>query len=329
MKRVLLTGATGVLGTEIIHQILKNYPDCKIYVVIRDQDPALPFFFAKLHKRVSGIFSADVRDLDEMKRVVVEARPNIIFHLAAMTQVVDTTYIPHIAYETNVMGTVNLIEASKIIGNPAMVVASSDKAYGKVMWPASEESCINPSHPYDTSKACGDLIAHTYALHEDRKIVITRCGNIYGPGDVNWQRLIPHIIYSALRGENIVLRSNGNQVREYNYVNDIARAYMGLAEALLDNNPKVEKGHVFNISDGNSRHSALEIIEIAENCLPCVIPKVERLGMADDEGEKIALNSLKISQCIGWHPRIGLPDGLKMTFAWMQSYLDWRYHEID
>ena len=334
-RRVLVTGIDGFLGTALAKRLDGI---CPVFGLIKDYDLGGPFAYEREMGKLRSIktYTGDIRNYDDFVKMFVEARPNVIFHLAAVTQVVDSTAMPRINHEINVMGTVNVFEALKDYsrGDEVIVTASSDKAYGHLSdeeWPANEDSRMNPIHPYDASKACADIIARSYSEYYGLKGSVTRCGNIYGPSDTNWQRLIPGVIRWLYKGEKIVLRSNGYQVREYNYIDDILNAYMLIAESLDPyrgaDEVRTRSGESYVISDSDGGFGARDILghilttEAVANWP--LESGVEFKNKAKEETPLISLDSTKIRKKLGWKPKTKLPNGLNKTARWLERYLTW------
>jgi len=266
----------------------------------------------------------DIRDYETCERAIAETMPEYIFHLAAVTQVVDARRMPLQTFQANIIGTANLLEAARRIAPKQIkiVSASSDKAYGEpVEMPLNEASPLNPVHPYDVSKASADFIATCYAHYYEESVCVTRCGNIYGPYDINWQRIIPGAIRAALSGEQFDIRSDGKQVREYNYIDDIIDAYLLAGHALRY---RKYNGISWTISDENARFSVLELIDIIKGCLN--IPLEYRvLDQAKDETKELILDSSMIRLDLRWEPAVDIYEGIGRTADWMRSYLQSRY----
>lgn len=309
---VLVTGGSGFLGRNLIARLLK------IGARITNLDLIIP---KKSWSGEEKFYLSDVRNYEAVERVVVESKPNCVFHLAALTQVVDAKEIPLQSYATNIMGTVNVLEAMRRTNrmNVPIIVASSDKAYGEAArdLPANETTPLDPFHPYDVSKASADFIARSYATEYGLSVAITRCGNIYGPGDTNWQRLIPGALRAAFLGTSFHIRSNGKLVREYNFVDDILEAYFLIAEALASG--WAVSGRPWTISDPMVRMSVDEVIQACEIAAGYPIARVYLHG-AKDEGRDIRLDAININ-LIGWSPRMSLPDGLAITAKWLAAEL--------
>jgi CDP-glucose 4,6-dehydratase len=265
------------------------------------------------------VVRGDIRDRDLLERILGEYEIDTVIHLAAQTIVTIANRNPISTFETNIAGTWNLLEACR--RSPRVrqvVVASSDKAYGdQETLPYDESTPLQGQHPYDVSKSTADLIAHTYAVSFDLPVVVTRCGNFYGGGDLNWNRIVPGTIRSILRGQRPVIRSDGKSVRDYFYVEDGAAAYMLLAERLAVS-PQL-RGDAFNFSYGN-RVSVLELV----NRILALMQSDFQPDILNEAGNEILiqyLNSTKARQILGWDPLFTLDDGLNRTIAWYKEYL--------
>lgn len=309
-ESVLITGISGFLGSrmaEILHDMGARVYGLD-YRAIPDHNVELAIW-------------GDIRDYKAVERALVEFKPDVVFHLAAITQVVDATMMPLQAYETNIMGTANILEAVSRQAGPKIpvVVASSDKAYGRIeTLPADESTPLNPIHPYDVSKASADFIARSYAEIYEQKIAVVRCGNIYGPNDSNWQRIVPGTIRSMLLGEKIIIRSDGTYRREYNFIDDIVEAYLLIAQNLKEG---FDSGVVWPVSDPFAVLNVLEVVK-AIGLVMEIEPNLSILGGAQEEEKELTLNSWFITSRLGWHPRTNFPDGIKKTVKWVKWRID-------
>jgi CDP-glucose 4,6-dehydratase len=331
-KRVLITGITGFLGYRMAKILVDR---CEVFGFIKDMDMGSPFYWdSHLTPRVAKTYTGDVRNFFDMERAFIEVKPDVIFNLAAITQVVDSTKLPRQNHEINIMGTVNTFEVVRLHGrgHEIIVTASSDKAFGEIeKMPANEDTPLNPYHPYDASKAAADLIARSYAMYWGMQAAITRCGNIYGIGDLNWQRLIPGTIKAILENNDIVLRSDGKQIREFNYVDDIITAYFLIAQS-LDPYAALEEqrsfaGEIYVISDENCVFSVMEVVKTIQKIASLGVvgkSEVKVLGKAKDETEEIILDSSKIHNKLGWKPIVKFEEGLARTVDWIDEYLHTR-----
>jgi CDP-glucose 4,6-dehydratase len=265
------------------------------------------------------IVRGDVRSQHLMERVLGEYEIDVVFHLAAQTVVGVANRNPVSTFDSNIRGTWSVLEAcrrSPAVG--AVILASSDKAYGdQTLLPYTENCALEGRHPYDVSKSCADLIAQAYAKTYGVPVGITRCGNFYGGGDLNWNRLVPGTIRSALRGQRPVIRSDGSPIRDYFYVEDGAAAYILLAEAVR-HRPELH-GEAFNFSN----EIQLTVLELTSRILNAMGSTLEPDVRADSRHE-IAhqwLSAAKARDLLGWRPQFELDSGLARTIPWYAEYL--------
>lgn len=315
-KRVFITGAAGLLGSWLTAELLNQGAD--IVGLIRDRVPQSPLVLTSNISRIN-IVHGDICDYALMERVIAEYEVDTIFHLAAQTQVGIANRAPVSTFETNIKGTWVVLEAAR--HNPTVervLVASSDKAYGdQTELPYHEDSPMQGLHPYDVSKSCADLIARTYANTYDLPVTVTRFANLYGGGDLNWNRLIPGTMRSVLRGERPIVRSDGTFKRDYIYVRDAVRGYMMLAE---QSDQSAVSGEAFNFGL-DCPISVLEVINsiIALSDYPDLEPII--LDEVEHEIQDQYLSSEKVGQVVGWEPQYTLETGLKETMDWYQTFL--------
>jgi CDP-glucose 4,6-dehydratase len=259
-------------------------------------------------------------DLAALGEPLAAHRPEAIFHLAAQTQVGDANRDPLPTWETNVRGTYLLLEAIREGASDArVVVASSDKAYGSHDdLPYREGFALQPAYPYDVSKAATDLIARSYATTFDMPVAVTRLANVYGPGDVNWARLIPDTARALVRGERPVIRSDGTPERDYIYVEDAADAYLAVAASLSD---PANWGRAWNAGSGKP-HSVLEVVgRLIEISGREVEPDIQGTGVPHGEIDRQYLDSTAIREELGWTPRWDLDSGLRAAWEWYERTL--------
>src|SRR5665213_1599637 len=245
-RPTLVTGATGLLGSWLTRRLVEARAD--VVCVVRDWVPQSELVRSKTLESVK-VVRGDVRDREILERTLGEYEVDTVFHLAAQTIVGIANRNPVSTFESNIQGTWNVLEAARRSPSvKSIVVASSDKAYGdQDNLPYSEDTPLEGRHPYDVSKSCTDLIAQMYGKTYGLPVAITRCGNFYGGGDLNWNRIVPGTIRSVLRGERPVIRSDGQSVRDYFYVEDGAAAYMLLAERVAGD--AALRGQAFNFSN--------------------------------------------------------------------------------
>ena len=321
-KRVLLTGAAGFIGNALVNQLLAFGAD--VSAVIRTQDYSLPYY-ARPTWQMRSIrgFTGDVRDYQTVQRAMVQAEPQVIFHLAAVTQVVEAKRMPLETYQTNVMGTVNVCEAARDVAPDAsLVIASSDKAYGRQDAAATADTPFNPHHPYDASKAAADLAALSYARHYRVPLALTRMANVYGPGDTNWRRIIPGTIRSVMRQEDVIVRSDGQQVRDYLFITDAVAGYLTLAQFLhTDGNWKrrsLAEGKAFNFAGQSAK--VIDIVRLIAATMRYTREPVV-LGQALDETPVLRLDDMDTRDVLGWEPKTSLAAGIDATINWLGQCL--------
>jgi CDP-glucose 4,6-dehydratase len=265
---------------------------------------------------------ADLRDHDAVLDLLRSSRIDTVFHLAAQAIVGDANTSPIPTFETNIEGTWVLLEACREAGVERMVVASSDKAYGQHgQLPYTEDAALQPTFPYDVSKAATDLIARSYWHTYGLPVAVTRLANIYGGGDRNFSRLVPESVTAVLDARRPVIRSDGSPERDFLYVEDAARVYLALAAALPDGRVA---GEAFNAGWGRP-HPVREVVDLICELGPNdVEPDYRGTGNPSGEIDRQYLDSTKIRERIGWEPRIDLRDGISRTLEWYGAHPDVR-----
>lgn len=315
-RQVFVTGATGLIGGWLVRRLLDAGAD--LVCLVRDWVPQSEFVRTQLIDKVK-VVRGDVSDRSQLERTLGEYEIDTVIHLAAQTIVGIANRNPISTFETNIAGTWALLEACR--RSPTVkqiVVASSDKAYGDHdVLPYSEDAPLEGRHPYDVSKSCADLIAQSYAATYDLPVAITRCGNFYGGGDLNWNRIVPGTIRSVLRGQRPIIRSDGQYVRDYFYAEDGAAANMVLAEALAAN-PDL-RGQAFNFSN----EIQVTVLELVERVLALMNSKLEPeiRSEATNEIRHQYLSAAKARERLGWQPIFTLEEGLRRTIDWYKAFL--------
>lgn len=315
-RPVLVTGATGLLGGWLVRSLVAEGAD--VVALVRDWVPRNNLLSSDLVARVTMV-RGDVRDQDLLERVMGEYEIDTVFHLAAQTIVGVANRNPVSTLDTNIRGTWALLEAAR--RSPlvrSIVTASSDKAYGDHdKLPYDESAALKGEHPYDASKSCADLIARMYAVTFDVPVAITRCGNFYGGGDLNWNRLVPGTIRSALKGQKPVIRSDGSLIRDYFYVEDGASAYMCLAQALHEREDL--RGEAFNFSN----ELQIDVLALTKKILARMGTKIgiDVRNEAKHEIQHQWLSAAKARKVLGWKPAFTLDEGLDRTIAWYREFL--------
>jgi CDP-glucose 4,6-dehydratase len=266
------------------------------------------------------VVNGDVTDYALVERALNEYEIDTVFHLAAQTIVSIANRSPLSTFETNIKGTWTVLEAARRSPTVSRIaIASSDKAYGELSTlPYTEGMALRGCYPYDVSKSCADLIAQAYASTYGSPVAVTRCANLYGGGDLNWNRIIPGTIRSAIRNEPPIIRSDGTLVRDYLYIEDAIRGYLTLAQDL---DRADVKGKAFNFGTGKPA-SVLELVEtvIAISDYPDLKPVIQ--GEAPNEIQEQYLDSTLAGQVLGWEPAYSLEDGLRQTIEWYREFLN-------
>jgi CDP-glucose 4,6-dehydratase len=315
-RPTLVTGATGLVGSWLVKRLRAAGAD--VVAIVRDWVPSSEAVRSGVLEQVA-VVRGDVRDQPLLERVLGEFEIDTVIHLAAQTIVGIANRNPLSTFETNVQATWGILEACRRSPRVKQIVfASSDKAYGhQDQLPYDEATPLQGQHPYDVSKSCADLIAQCYANTYGTPVAITRCGNFYGGGDLNWNRIIPGTIRSILHRERPVVRSDGQFVRDYFYVEDGAAAYMHLAEQLAAR-PNELRGQAFNFS--NERPvTVLEIVaEVSRVMGSAFEPDIR--NEANHEIRKQFLSAAKARKVLNWRPLFSLQDGLETTVRWYREY---------
>lgn len=314
-RRVFVTGATGLLGAWLCEELLAR--GAEVVCLVRDWVPGSHFARTDLLARTT-VVRGDLDDHPLLLRAMNEHEIDSVFHLGAQTIVGVASRNPLSTFEANVRGTWNLLEAARLCGPriQRVVVASSDKAYGQQeILPYTEATPLQGRFPYDVSKSCADLIALSYYYTYGMPVAITRCGNLFGGGDLNFNRLVPGTIRSVLRGESPIIRSNGLYVREYFYVRDAVDAYLALADRLPE-----FAGHAFNFGSGET----LTVLDMVSRILAAmdatsIQPTV--LNQAVHEIPEQALDCTKAADVLGWTPKHRVDHGLRETVTWYRELL--------
>jgi CDP-glucose 4,6-dehydratase len=314
-RPTFVTGGTGLVGSWLINRLLEAGAD--VVCLVRDWVPQSELVRTGGIERVK-VVRGDIRDCKILERTLGEYEIDTVIHLAAQTIVTIANRNPISTFESNIAGTWNLMEACRRSPKARqIVIASSDKAYGdQEDLPYDENTPLQGQHPYDVSKSAADLIAHTYAVSYDLPVAITRCGNFYGGGDLNWNRIIPGTIRSILRGQRPIIRSDGEYIRDYFYVEDGAAAYMLLAEQLATR-PEL-KGQAFNFSN----EIQVTVREIVERILALMnsnfTPDVR--NEVSNEIRHQYLSAEKARHKLNWKPIFNLDEGLRKTIEWYRKY---------
>ena len=315
---VFVTGAQGLIGCGLVARLLED--EETVVALHRDHRGESRFDREGFGERCT-LVQAELTDVDSLRRILDEHEVRTVFHLAAQTQVGPANRDPLATWESNVRGSYTLLEAARLQGEDLrVVVASSDKAYGShSSLPYREDSPLQPSYPYDVSKAATDMMARAYAATFGMRVAVTRLANVYGPGDLNWERVIPQTARSLVRGERPVIRSDGTPERDYLYVEDAASAYVTVANSLDD--PEMN-GRAWNAGMG----VPIRVIDVVRRLIEIsgrdLEPDIQGSGTPHGEIDRQFLDSGAIRAELGWEASWDLDRGLEAAWEWYERTLE-------
>lgn len=314
---VLVTGCTGLLGSWLCKELINR--KANVVGLIRDWVPKSVLIDDEYINEMN-IVRGDINDFQTMERIINEYEIEVVFHLAAQTIVETANRNPLSTFESNIKGTWNILEACRRVSTvKKIIIASSDKAYGdQPVLPYDEDMPLQGTHPYDVSKSCADLIAKTYHTTYGTPVCITRCGNFYGGGDLNFNRLVPGTIRTLLNDEQPVIRSDGSYMRDYFYVEDGVHAYLHLAEKMDDESIL---GEAFNFSN-ELQISVLEMVEKIIDLMGKENIKPKVLGTAKNEIMHQSLSAEKARKMLNWSPAHTLDEALERTIEWYEKFFE-------
>lgn len=323
-KSVLVTGCAGFLGAWLSRALVEK--GARVVGIDREYKPA-----SMIHEtsEKSELIKGSIENLGQLVEIIESRKIQFLFHLAAQSLVGVANSDPLDTFKSNIEGTWNVLEAARRLGQTkhnagrylrGIIVASSDKAYGdQIKLPYLEDAPMQGRFPYDVSKSCADLISQSYFQTFQVPVAITRCGNLFGAGDLNFSRIVPYTILNALRGKPVRIRSNGKPLRDYLYVGDAVEAYLMLAERLSDDDSIC--GQAFNISN----HAPMSVLECVEKILAAtgrqdLRPIIE--GTATAEIENQFLDANKFQNEIGWKPAYDFQTGLAKSIDWYRKLIE-------
>ncbi len=316
-KKVLVTGATGLVGSWLVKWLVES--GSNVVAFVADMDPATELLRSGQVEQVS-VVNGRLEEYEDVARAINNHEVDTLFHLGAQPIVSVAHRSPRHTFEANIRGTWNVLDACRSLSPlvERIILASSDKAYGiQNNLPYHEQMSMNGSHPYEVSKSCADLIAVTYAKTYGLPVTIARCGNIYGGGDLNWNRIVPGTIRSLLAGEQPVLRSDGTFLRDYLFVDDVIKAYLLLGEKSSETD---FKGEAFNFSN----EQPMTVMEIYGAICEVVSGRAVSpliLNRATGEIRDQYLDSSKSHRILDWYASVPLREGLERTVSWYREFL--------
>jgi CDP-glucose 4,6-dehydratase len=314
-RSVLVTGAHGLLGSWLVKELLGR--GAKVVTLRRDEPVVSSLELLGLHREVDVAWG-DVCEDGLIARVLVEYDIDSVFHLAAQTLVGTANRAPLSTFETNIRGTWLLLEACRAHGARRVIVASSDKAYGRQPeLPYRESQPLLAQYPYDVSKAACDMLARSYWHTFGLPVAVTRFANLYGGADTNHSRLIPETVCAALASRRPVIRSDGSPERDFLYIEDAARAYVAIWEALGDEHAR---GQAFNAGGGAPHRVADVVALICRLAGKSVEPQVQGQGTPPGEIDRQWVDATKLRDLTGWAPQVTLEEGLARTIEWYRAH---------
>jgi CDP-glucose 4,6-dehydratase len=315
-RSVFVTGCTGFLGWRLVEELVSK--GARVTGLVRDVVPRAPFFSRGLDREIA-VVPGSLEDYELLERAVADYEIDTVFHLAAQAIVPIANRNPRSTFETNIRGTWNVLESCRRASTVTRIIAaSSDKAYGSHQeLPYTEEHPLAGTHPYDVSKSCADLIATTYHRTYDTPVSVTRCGNLFGPGDTNFSRIVPGTIRSVLRGEPPLIRSDGTPVRDYVYVDDVVQGYLLLAERMEE--PSV-RGQAYNFGTGEP----LSVLELTARISRLagrgdLEPRILNQARAEIQAQFLSFE--RAERILGWRPTRSVTERLEETIDWYRDCL--------
>jgi CDP-glucose 4,6-dehydratase len=313
-RNVLVTGCTGLLGSWLTKSLCEK--EANVIGLIRDLVPRSNLNWAGFNNKIVSV-RGEIEDYFLLERTINEYEIDTVFHLAAQTIVTIANRNPISTFKANIEGTWNLLEACRRAPLvKRIIVASSDKAYGdQEKLPYDEKTPLEGRHPYDVSKSCADLICRSYYETYGLPVCLTRCGNFYGGGDLNFNRIVPGTIRSIIKNERPMIRSDGTYLRDYFYIKDGVKSYMLLAEKMENKNIH---GEAFNFST----EQPLTVVDIVKKVLDAMESNLEPmiLNKATNEIKDQYLSAQKAKLLLKWIPLYTLGEGLKETVAWYEDF---------
>ena len=313
---ILITGGFGLLGKPLVLKLINLKHN--VFILEKKNTKRLKFLPKKPKKIIAGNFT----NKNLVGKIIKENNIDVIFHLGAITQVLDSLKKPYETHLTNIMGTINFLENIRTINKKIIFIySSSDKAYGELKnrKEYKEGDSLDSTYPYDVSKSSSDLVCQSYSKTYSMKVGIIRCGNIYGPGDFNLKRLIPEVILSTIENKNFIIRSDGKSTRDYVFVDDVVDAYLKLFKQLKISKDKLK---IYNVSS-KFNYSVLEIVNMILKKMNNTKLKPIILNNSKQELNFQRLNYSKIQKKLGWKPKTDIGIGIKKTIDWYVKFYNY------
>ncbi|MDR6550713.1 GDP-mannose 4,6-dehydratase [Paenibacillus qinlingensis] len=314
-RNVFITGCTGFLGRHLIKELIKSGAHITGLVRGNVQDSVTSTFQEELFSKINLVHGS-LKDLSIIQEALENNRIDTVFHVAAQSIAGTANRNPIQTFETNIQGTWNVLESCRQHPVKRIIIASSEKSYGEhASLPLDESFPLQGRHPYDVSKSCGDLITQAYFYTYQLPVCIARFGNVFGGGDLNFNRIIPHTISSVIHHVSPVIRSDGTLVRDYLYVEDAVHAMMRLAEKMEESGIT---GEAFNFSNENPfsvSHVVTSILNGMDSDLQPIV-----LNVASNETQRQYLSAQKARELLGWQPIFDWDTGLVRTIDWYKKY---------
>tara|TARA_B100000780_G_scaffold154701_1_gene108187 strand:- start:261 stop:1223 length:963 start_codon:yes stop_codon:yes gene_type:complete len=310
---ILITGGFGLLGKPLTLKLINLKHN--VFILEKKNTKRLKFLSKKPKKIIAGNFI----NKNLVAKVIKENNIDVVFHLGAITQVLDSLKKPYETHLTNIIGTVNFLENIRTINKKIIFIySSSDKAYGELKNKKEykEGDSLDSTYPYDVSKSSSDLICQSYSKTYSMKVGIIRCANIYGPGDFNLKRLIPEVILSTIENKNFVIRSDGKSTRDYVFVEDVVEAYLKLFRKLKSSKDNLK---IYNVSS-KFNYSVLEIVKMILKKMNNTKLMPIILNNSKQELNFQRLNYSKIQRQLGWRPKTDIGKGIKETINWYVKF---------